>query len=213
MARNVEAYSALRELPVDFLAGFCLACAERGSGVFTALARPADSEWFSYALDTAWKVPTGQFDEDDLIEILEEFETNIGAMDADDPGSKRFSITQSAVLAVNAIAVYMNPNPARAEMSGQTLETILGSFDFKLGGSSVTVIRAGEDEAVGHLQQLEQDAQNSFIESVRALIRDQEGSSLGEDFLENLRESCAPIRDEIRAAAESVAELADWYQE
>lgn len=213
MARNVEAYSALRELPVDFLAGFCLACAERGSGVFAALAQPTDAEWFSYALDTAWRAPIGQVEEDDLIEILEEFETKTASMDADDPGSKGFSIMQSAMLAVNSIAVYMNPNPARAEMSGQTLETILGSFDFKLGGSAVTVIRAGEDEAVGHLQQLEQDAQNSFIESVRALIRDQERSSLGEDFLENLRESCAPIRDEIRAATESVAELAGWGQE
>lgn len=154
--------NALRELPIDFLAGFCLACAERGSGVFIALARPADSEWFSYALGAAWKVPTGKVNEDDFIEILEEFEN---------------------------------------EHWG------------KLGGSAVTVIRAGENEAVGHLQQLEQDAQNSFIESVRALIRDQEGSSIGEDFLEHLRESCAPIRDEIRAAAESVAELADWYQD
>ncbi|MFC4464984.1 hypothetical protein ACFPH6_10585 [Streptomyces xiangluensis] len=210
MARNVEAYSALRELPAGFLAGFCLACAERGSGVFTALAQPTDAEWFSYALDAAWKAPTGQVEEDDLIEILEEFETKTASMDADDPGSKGFSIAQSAMLAVNAIAVYMNPNPARAEMSGQTLETILGSFDFKLGGSVVTVIRAGEDEEVGRLQQLEQDAQNSFIESVRALNRDQEGSGLGGDFLENLRESCVPIRDEIRAATESVAELAGW---
>lgn len=213
MARNVEAYSALRELPADFLAAFCLACAERGSGVYTALAQPAEEEWFSYALDAAWKASLGEVDEGDLIDILEEFETRTESIDADDPGSKGFSIVQSAMLAVNSIVVYMNPNPARAEMSGQTLETILGSFDFKLGGSEVAVTRSGEDEEVGRLQQLEQDAQNSFIESVRSLIRDQSGSGLDRDFLENLRDSCAPIRDEIKAVTESVAELAGWDQE
>ncbi|MGP4044767.1 hypothetical protein [Streptomyces sp. 2A115] len=186
---------------------------ERGSGVFTVLAQPADEEWFSYALEVAWRAPLGEVDEDDLIEILEEFEGRTESIDADDPGSKGFSIVQSAMLAVNAIAVYMNPNPARAEMSGQTLETILGSFDFKLGGSVVPVTRAGEDEGVGRLQQLEQDAQNSLLESIRSLIRDQGGSGLDRDFLEGLRDSCVPIRDEIRAATESVAELVGWDQE
>ncbi|MEV0218446.1 hypothetical protein [Streptomyces sp. NPDC050704] len=213
MARNVEAYSALRELPADFLAVFCLASAERGSGVFAALAQSADKEWFSYALDIAWRAPLGEVDEDDLIEILEEFENRTESIDADDPGSKGFSIVQSAMLAVNAIAVYMNPNPARAEMSGQTLETVLGSFDFKLGGSAVTMTRAGEDEEVGHLQQLEQDGQNSFLDSVRSLVRDQGGSGLDRNFLEGLRDSCTPVRDEIRAATESVAELVGWDQE
>ncbi|WP_461065700.1 hypothetical protein [Streptomyces pseudoechinosporeus] len=212
LARNVEAYSALHEIPADFMAGFCLACAERGSGIFTALAQPADAEWLSYALDAAWKAPTGQVDEGDLIEILEGFETRTASMDADDPGSEGFSIAQSAMLAVNAIAVYMNPNPARAEMSGQTLETTLGSFDFKLGGAEGAVIRAGEDEEVGRLQQLEQGAQNSFVESIRTLILNQEENGLGGDFLENLRESCAPIRDEFEAATVVVAELVGWDQ-
>ncbi|WP_328770967.1 hypothetical protein [Streptomyces sp. NBC_00286] len=208
----MEAYSALRELPADFLTGFCLACAERGSGVFTTLADPADAEWFSYVLDAAWKAPVGEVGEDELIEIIEDFESRAESFDGDDPGSKGFSILQSGMLAVNAIAVYMNPSPARAEMSGQTLETILGSIDFKLGGSQTKVTRAGEEEEIGRLQRLEQDAQNSFVASARTLVGDQAGGALDGDFLENLRNSCVPIRDEIRAATVSVAELAGWVQ-
>ncbi|MCZ4512347.1 hypothetical protein O3Q52_30115 [Streptomyces sp. ActVer] len=213
MARNVEAYSALRDLPAHFLAGFCLGCAERGSGIFVTLADPEDAEWFSQVLEVAWKAPLGEVDEDELIEILEDFETRTESMDVDDPGSRGFSVVQSAMLAVNAIAVHLNPSPARAEMSGQTLETVMGSFDFKLGGSEVVITRAGEDEGLGRLQRMEQDAQNAFVESVRALTGDQAEPRLGRDFLESLRQSCAPVRDEFKAATSSVAELAGWDQE
>jgi len=209
----VEAYAALREIPPHFLAAFCLGCAERGSGVFATLADPADADWFSYVLDTAWRAPLGEVDEGELIEILEDFEARTASIDADDPGSKGFSIVQSAMLAVNAIAVHMHPNPSRAEMSGQTLETILGSFDFKLGGSEVKIIGAGEEEEAGRLQQVEQDAQNSFLASVRPLIRDQQVNRLDRDFLESLRGSCVPIREEIEEATASVAELAGWDED
>ncbi|MFD4628939.1 hypothetical protein ACFVYR_03410 [Streptomyces sp. NPDC058284] len=206
----METYSALHEIPSIFLAGFCLSCAERGSGVFSALADEPDVEWFSYILDSAWKAPLGEVEEDELMEILEEFEARGESFDADDPGTKGFSILQSAMLAANAIAVFLNPTPSRAEMSGQTLETILGSFDFKLGGSRIAMIEAGEEEEVGRLQQLEQDAQKAFVASVRNLNSDQVEAGLTGAFLEDLRGSCAPVRDEIKMATASVAELAGW---
>ncbi|TPQ16933.1 hypothetical protein [Streptomyces sporangiiformans] len=210
MTRNVETYSALREIPTDFLTGFCLACAERGSGVFAALATPTEAERFFHILDTAWKAPLGEVDEDELVDILEDFEARTGSVDFGDPGSRTFSVVQSAMLAVNAIAVCMHPNPTRAEMSGQTLETILGSFDFEIGGRKARVVRPGEETATGRLQRLEQNAQASFVESVRSLTRDQDVSRLDRSFLEALRDSCAPVRDEIKNAAASVAELNGW---
>ncbi|MFH8559474.1 hypothetical protein [Streptomyces sp. NPDC017988] len=209
----METYSALHEIPPNFLAGFCLSCAERGSGVFSTLAGESDAEWFSYVLDSAWKAPLGEVEEDELLDILEEFEARGESFAADDPGTKGFSILQSAMLAANAIAVFMNPIPSRAEMSGQTLETILGSFDFKLGGSRIAMIEAGEEEEVGRLQQLEQDAQKSFVASVRRLNGDQMEAGLTREFLADLRGSCAPIRDEIEMATASVAELAGWNEE
>ncbi|MER5971132.1 hypothetical protein ABT112_15580 [Streptomyces sp. NPDC002055] len=209
----METYSALHEIPGMFLAGFCLSCAERGSGVFSALSDETDAEWFSYALESAWKAPLGEVEEGELLGILEELEEREESFDADDPGTKGFSIVQSAMLAANAIAVFMNPIPSRAEMSGQTLETILGSFDFKLGGSEISMIEAGEEEEVGRLQQLEQDAQKSFMSSVRSLSSDQMEAGLTRTFLEDLRDSCAPVRDEIKMATASVAELAGWNEE
>ena len=195
------------------LTGFCLACAERGSGVFATLADPEDAEWFAHVLEAAWKAPLGEVGEDELIEILEEFEARTGAADADDPGSKGFSVVQSAMLGVNAISVYLNPSPARAEMSGQTLQTVLGSFDFKLGGSEVTITPNGENEEVGRLQKMERAAQKSFMETVHSLTGDQEDGRLDGEFLEGLRESCVVVRDEIRKATVTVADLFGWGQE
>ncbi|MFI1678089.1 hypothetical protein [Streptomyces sp. NPDC020607] len=209
----METYSALHNIPSIFLAGFCLSCAERGSGVFSTLADESDVEWLSYVLDSAWKAPLGEVEEDELLEILEEFEARSESFEADDPGTKGFSVLQSAMLAVNAIAVFMNPIPSRAEMSGQTLETILGSFDFKLSGSRISMIEAGEEEEVGRLQQLEQDAQKAFVASVRSLNSDQREAGLTRAFLADLRVSCAPVRDEIKMATASVAELAGWSEE
>lgn len=61
--------------------------------------------------------------------------------------------------------MYLNLSPARAETPGQTLETILGSFDFKLGGAEVTTTPSGENEEFGRLQKTERDAQNPFMEA------------------------------------------------
>ncbi|MFD6285102.1 hypothetical protein [Streptomyces sp. NPDC060205] len=211
MVRNGETYSALRDIPGQFLVGFCLGCAERASGVFVTLADQEDAAWFSHSLEIAWRAPLGEADEDELIEILGEFEGRTEAIDADDPGSRGFSVVQSAMLAVNAIAVHLNPNPVRAEMSGQVLETILGSFDFKLGGSEAVVTRAGEDEKTGRLQRLEQAAQDAFVASVRDLRGgDRADPHFDRAFLGSLRASCAPVRDEFRGATVSVAELAGW---
>lgn len=213
LSRNVEAYSALRDLPDEFLVGFCLACAERGNGVLAPLGAPEELEWSSRVLDLAWKAPLGEVEEDELAEILEEFELRSESIDMGDPGSKGFTVLQSMMLVVNAIAVYMNPSPARAEMSGNTLETILGSFDFKLGGSQIVIIEAGSQEEVGRLQRLEQEAQNAYIESVVPSTDGQAATRLDRIFLDSLRASCAPIRDEIAVATESVAELAGWHDE
>ncbi|MGX1909828.1 hypothetical protein ACWIID_13300 [Streptomyces phaeochromogenes] len=181
--------------------------------MFATLADPEDAEWFAHVLEAAWKAPLGEVDEGELMEILEDFEARTGAVDADDPGSKGFSVVQSAMLGVSAIAVYLNPSPARAEMSGQTLQTILGSFEFKLGGSEFTITPNGEKEEVGRLQKLERDAQKSFMETVHSLTGDQEDGRLDREFLEGLRETCVAVRDEIKEATMAVADLSGWDQE
>ncbi|WP_406114973.1 hypothetical protein [Streptomyces sp. NBC_01014] len=206
----MEAYASLREIPVEFLTIFCLTCAERGSGVFNQLSESEQIEWFSQVLNSAWKASLGGASEDELIDILEDFELRYGTLAMDDPDSKEFCLVQAATLAVNAIAVHLNPSAARAEMSGQTLETILGSFDFRLNGSkSVITRRDTQDSSIGRLQQLEQDSQKSTIESIRALTS-QGISGLTPAFLEDLRNSCGPARDKIALATEDVADMSGW---
>ncbi|MFB7718426.1 hypothetical protein [Nocardia sp. NPDC056100] len=208
MARNVEVYRSLQSADAQALSIFALACAERGSGIFRTVASSADREWYSRILELAWRAAVGEAAEDELVEVIDEFETRAGSSEddeGDDPDSREFSALQSAMLAVNAIAVYLSPSPARAELSGQTLETLLSSFDFKLGGSRAVIVSAGESgPPPGPLQQMEQDAQTAIMREIA------NGAELSSEFLDSLRTTCQIARDDIAAATLAVAEVSGW---
>jgi hypothetical protein len=207
MTRNVDAYQSLRSAGAAALNVFALGCAERGSGIFERLATEGEKEWFSRILELAWSAVSGEGDEGDLAEVVEEFQERAEYFDSDEH-NKDFYVVQSAMLAVNAIAVHLNPTPARTEMSGQTLETLLGDFDFRLSGEQAVIVRAGEpNPPIGRLQQMEQDAQNATL---RALSELGDQNPMTQEFLDSVRESCRPVRDEIASATAQVAERAGW---
>jgi hypothetical protein len=204
----VGVYRSLQSVSGVGLTIFALACAERGSGIFGNLADEQDREWFYRILELAWDVPVGEADENELVEVVEEFQERAESLDPDEPDSKDFYALQSAMLAVNTIAVHLNPSPMRTETSGQTLETLLGDFDFRLSGQRAVIVRSGEAELpVGRLQQMEQTAQSATLQAVVTLT-DQD--RVTREFLDNIREICRPVRDEIAAGTVSVAELAGW---
>ncbi|MFP3988264.1 hypothetical protein U9R90_12290 [Streptomyces sp. E11-3] len=209
MSRNVEVYEALRSVSNQQLAAFCAACAERGSGL-AQLGTPEQQDQLTRLLGVAWGVLSGGQSEESAVEVLEEAELMFDEDDPlaeDDPGSPEFLVAQAILLAVNAISVCLHPDPRRAEMSGQTLETILSSLDFRMSGQQAVFVRHGEAEPpVGRLQQLEQDAQHAFMES----IIHGGGEPLDREALEMLRVTSAPVRDEITAAIAEVAELCGW---
>ncbi|WP_371792005.1 hypothetical protein OG285_22375 [Streptomyces sp. NBC_01471] len=207
---DTDTCTALRDVPDGLLAVFCLACAERGSGVLARLADPEDAEWFAEMLEVAWQAPLGNVSEDTLIDILDQFEMKSESLNTEDPDSKGFFIDQCAMLIVNAIAVHLNPSAARAEMSGQTLETILGTFDFMLSRVQSVIVRPGLQESpVGRLQRLEQEAQNSIVDSLKELATQQRGIA-DSDFLVNMRNTSSPVRDEMAAATDEVSDIAGW---
>ncbi|MEU8730750.1 hypothetical protein AB0C68_15440 [Streptomyces tendae] len=208
MTRNVAVYRALQSMASFGLEVFALTCAERGSAIFRSLATAEDAEWFSQVLDTAWKAAAGEFDEDELAELVDEFQAHAESFGTDDAESREFFVLQSAMLAMNAIVVHLHPSAARAETSGQTLETLLGAFDFKLGGEEARIVRAGETPPPpGRLQRTEQEAQAAVVEAVTALTGPQE---VTRTFLEEVRERCRPLREEIAVAAATVGERAGW---
>lgn len=161
-------------------------------------------------LEVAWQAPLGNVSEDTLIDILDQFEMKSESLNTEDPDSKGFFIDQCAMLIVNAIAVHLNPSAARAEMSGQTLETILGTFDFMLSRVQSVIVRPGLQESpVGRLQRLEQEAQNSIVDSLKELATQQRGIA-DSDFLVNMRNTSSPVRDEMAAATDEVSDIAGW---
>ncbi|MEU0542845.1 hypothetical protein ABZ319_23535 [Nocardia sp. NPDC005978] len=72
-------------------------------------------------LELAWRAAIAESDEDELARVLDDFQEEADALEADESNFD-FFVLQSAILAVNAIAVHAHPSPAQAELSGQTLE-------------------------------------------------------------------------------------------
>ncbi|MEU9348610.1 hypothetical protein AB0D74_46185 [Streptomyces sp. NPDC048278] len=208
MTRNVAVYQSLQSADEVTLNVFAAACAERGSAIYQELVDDADREWFAQFLELAWSSLSGEADEGELADAIEEFQEWAESVETEDSEGKDFYVMQSAMLAVNAIAVHLNPTAARAEMSGQTLETLLGGFDHRLGGGQPVIVRAGEPSPPpGPLQRLEQDAQNAILQSLSA--RADQGRA-SQELLDGIRASCRPVHDEIATATSSVAELAGW---
>ncbi|GAA2451160.1 hypothetical protein [Streptomyces macrosporus] len=210
MARNSEAYRTLRTVTHPELVAFCAACAERGSGIHRLLGEPEEAALFEEALSLGWNAARGEVDDEAVVDLVEEAEELLGCEDdeddEDDTESRGFHATQSLMLAVNTLSVYLNPAPERAEMSGQTMETLLSGFDFTLGGERAVITRAGESSPVGDLQRLEQEAQTRFLAS----YIDGTGSLLRGTTPEEMRHSCLAARERIAHAVETLAELRGW---
>ncbi|MDI3408436.1 hypothetical protein [Streptomyces cavernicola] len=151
----------------------------------------------------------GTTSEEESLLALDEFESSLdveSGMEEGNSDSPEFYVAQVELLAANVIAVYLNPDPMRAEMSGQTLETILSSFDFRLSGSEAEFVRPGEPQPpVGPLQRLEHESQWDLLESARS-----SAVSLSSVGIRELRAACAPGRDAIISAVERLAEVNGW---
>ncbi|WP_031507941.1 hypothetical protein [Streptomyces megasporus] len=208
MARNSELYRTLQTAAHPELVAFCAACAERGSGIHKLLGASEGAALFEEALSLGWDAAHGAVDDEAVIGLLEEAEDLLAqnSDEEDDTESQEFHATQSLLLAVNTLSVYANPSPGRAEMSGQTMETFLAGFDFKLGGERAVIIRAGEPSPVGNLQRLEQEAQTRFLAS----YVNGTGDLLRNATIEEMRDSCLDVRERITHAAKEVAELRGW---
>lgn len=206
MARNVEVYAALRSASDAELVAFCAGCAERGWGVLRRIGTPEDAEWYRDAIELCWNAAAGDVSEDAASEIVEEGEDALGSEEVDSI-SQEFYRLQCVMLAVNTLAVYLNPSAEKAEMSGQTLETILSDFDFTLSGETSRIIRYGESQPpAGRLQEIEQGAQNWFIENGV----DGDGGRLTEGFLERFRGYCTERGNLLAGAVPDVVDRKGW---
>ncbi|TVL89135.1 hypothetical protein CD790_28515 [Streptomyces sp. SAJ15] len=185
---------------------FCATCAERGSAIYSTLARDDEVQHLNEMLDLVWRAVVESSLDADASSVVEEFEEATEDDTEDEADSPGFYVTQSALLIVNALAVYLNPDPARAAMSGRTLETILSSFDFTLSGEQARLIPAGQESPTGPLQQLEQQEQVAYMSA----FADGTGVRITPERMNELRRSCLLARNQYEDAVRQVADLSGW---
>ncbi len=177
------------------------------SGIFELLNDRSEQEGFHEALNLGWRAVAGEDVEDEASEAVEELVAELYEDEEDDPHSQGFYSSQIAMLAVNTLSVYLNPAPQQAEMSGQTLETLLSDFDLTLNGGGTVVTRYGDaPRPAGELQHLEQEAQASFA----GTLIDGAGHRLTPTAIEELRASCFSFRASIADHLQAVAETKNW---
>lgn len=207
MARNEIVYNALRAASPEELVAFCASCADRASGIFELIHDRSEQERFDEALSLGWRAVAGEDVEDAATEVVDVMVAELDEDEEDDPHNQGFYSSQVAMLAVNTLSVYLNPAPQQAEMSGQTLETLLSDFDLTLNGGGSVVTRYGDTpRPAGELQRLEQEAQTSFTD---ALINGT-GDRLTPTAIEELRASCFRFRAGIADRLRAVAEIKNW---
>ncbi|QIK08342.1 hypothetical protein G7Z12_22255 [Streptomyces sp. ID38640] len=206
MTRNLKVYATLRSASDAELVAFCAGCAERGWGIIRQISAPEDAERYQEMLELCWNAASGEISEAAASEIVEQAEADLGSEEVD-PMSQDFYGLQCTMLVVNTLAVYLNPSPERAELSGQTLETILSDFDFTLSGEVSRIVKYGDPQPpADRLQRVEQGAQRWFIENGV----DGEGGQLTREFLDRFRAYCGDKANELSSAFPDVADRKGW---
>ena len=110
----------------------CAAVAERGVA-FCQVLGAGHLTWVDASLELAWAAAAGDLVQDECFEALDELEME--PQDGEDDASRpEFYVTQAIGLVGNALAVSLRPSASKAEMSINTLRSLLSMVDFKLSG-------------------------------------------------------------------------------
>ncbi|MEV0245415.1 hypothetical protein AB0H76_02370 [Nocardia sp. NPDC050712] len=198
MASNAAAYDTLPSLDSARLAAFALGCAERGSGIFLALAGQEEADRLSSLLERAWLAAAGEGDDAEIADIVEEFEARAEASsDGTDSLDAAYFLLHAEYLSVLALAIQIQPSSELGEETGEMLENLLHIIDQRLSGVRSVTVAAGEPTPTGPLQQIEHAAQDRTL---RALAELPGSDRLTPEFLTELRASFVPQRDEIASA-------------
>lgn len=188
----------------------CAAAAERGAAFCRALGRSEQIEWVDASLGLAWAAAAGNSVQDECAEALDELDME--SQDGEDDSSRpEFYVAQSVALVGNALAVSLRPSAAKAEMSINTIRSLLSMLDFKLGGERPVIVRYGDPSpAPGPLVQMEIDAEREVI---GLLTQGPMNFGLGLDpssALTQAQASATEFGARLAPSIEEVAELRNW---
>lgn len=140
----------------------CAAVAERGVA-FCQVLGAGHLTWVDASLELAWAAAAGDLVQDECFEALDELEME--PQDGEDDASRpEFYVTQAIGLVGNALAVSLRPSASKAEMSINTLRSLLSMVDFKLSGEVPVIVRYGEGRPPpGQLVHMEIDAERAVL--------------------------------------------------
>ncbi|MCC3770392.1 hypothetical protein [Streptomyces sp. UNOC14_S4] len=188
----------------------CAAAAERGMAFCRVLGGTESIEWADEALELAWAAAAGEFNESECADALDGLEMDSGD-DEDDSSSPEFFIAQSLALIGNALSASLRPTAAKAELSVNTMRSLLSMLDFKLAGEHPVIVRYGEGvPPPGVLQQMEIDAERELAD---LLARRDKGDGQRSNIASALPQVEASSREfsaQLATSIEEVADLSDW---
>lgn len=188
----------------------CAAAAERGAVFCRVLGRPEQSEWIDSSLGLIWAAAAGDSVQDDCAESLDELDME-SQEDEDDSSHPDFYVAQSVALAGNALAVSLRPSAAKAEMSVNTIRSLLSMLDFKVGGEKPVVVRYGDPSpTVGPLVQMEVDAEREVLD---VLAREAAASGQVQprtSAVNRIHAASTQFGGRLRPSIKEVATLSNW---
>ncbi|MBE7699969.1 hypothetical protein H9623_06560 [Oerskovia sp. Sa1BUA8] len=187
----------------------CAAVAERGVA-FCQVLVAGHLAWVDSSLELAWAAAAGEPVQDECFEALDELEME--PQDGEDDSSRpEFHVTQAVGLVGNALAVSLRPSVSKAEMSINTLRSLLSMVDFKLSGEVPVIVRRGEGPPPpGQLVHMEIDAELAVL---ALLSRGAESSTQGRArrlVANRARDSARVFAEQLVPSIEVFAKLGGW---
>ncbi|ONI89706.1 hypothetical protein ALI22I_14505 [Saccharothrix sp. ALI-22-I] len=189
----------------------CAAVAEHGAALCRVFGTPEQVAWVDGALDLVWAAASGEAVEDECAEALDEVELAIDEEEADteDPA---FFADQSVALVGLALESVLRPSVDKAEDALEELRSSLSSFDFKLSGAQVVVVKYGQPRPPpGPLEQSEITAQRDVLAQLASTVDESRRGVVPPSVVARIRESAEAFAAELAGSVEQAAVLLrDW---
>lgn len=211
MARHRD-ISVLERASNVVLAAYCAAAAERVGGIYAALVEVDESTWAKDSLEAVWGVVasglSSESDEEACVDALEAIHDNADSDEEEpDVGSEFYAARAIDVLGL-ALESALRPDFSKANLAANTMESLLGSFDFTLSGEGSVIYRAGASiPSPGPLVRSELEADSSFLGALQGAGLDVSALSVPGAVIFEIRERSREISGRYMDAVLEVIEI------
>ncbi|WP_157606490.1 hypothetical protein [Saccharomonospora cyanea] len=188
----------------------CAAAAERGVAFCRVLGTTENVAWAEETLRLAWMSAAGEPVDDECADALDDLELGYND-DEDDTSQPEFFVDQSLSLVGNAISVSLEPTVAKAELSVNTVRTLLAMLDSTLAGEQVVIVGYGEKPPPpGLLQQMEISAEREVVDLLAGIDREGTPKASIASIVPRVKAASREFSTRLAVSIEEVADLSGW---